>query len=136
MAIPPLTGPNASQPMQAPSRQPTPVLAQRAGVAVAKEAPAPEAWALATDATGKFMGAGAMGQAGQGDEQARAAAAYQAVMLAEIPAVGGVPASLGLAAYTGNTPRGQSFSQTPGTPRGVRVPRAQAPENPTLDLLA
>jgi hypothetical protein len=79
---------------------------------------------LATDATAKFMGAGAMGQ------PAAVLSSYQEIQ-GVIPAVNGVLATSPMAANTSSNPQGRTFGRT-----AAHLPAPGASAGPELDLNA
>jgi len=85
--------------------------------------------ALATDATAKFMGGGAMGR------PEAVLSGYQEIQGA-IPAVSGVLATSAMAANTSSNPQGRAFGRTAAHLPALAVPAPGAGESPGLDLKA
>jgi hypothetical protein len=93
-----------------------------------------DAGGLATDATAKYMGAGAMNIQAGGADPVRALAAYQAAQM-EIPAVNRLNAAPALAAYSGNA-QSQAFAQNPAAQTTTFIPAAHRAEGARIDLIA
>jgi hypothetical protein len=86
-------------------------------------------WNRATDATAKFMGAGALAQVGDAG-LGQAGLASQEV----IPAVNQIGSARPMAANTYSNPQERAFGQSAATPNFVNIPAASPLESPRLDI--